>query len=213
MIRIEYARTFYDVSDPIHDFDHVLRVLALARRIGQAESADMAVVETAVLLHDIHRADEDQQAHVQNAETSDHALLAADAASDLLKRLNPGVDPAFVEAVAHAIAAHRFRSAVEPQTIEAQTVFDADKLDAIGAIGIARAYAYGGMTRQKLWAEVPDGYPGGGSQHTPRHEFIYKLARIHERLYTGTGRAIARERHAYMVAYFDRLEREILGEV
>ena len=213
MITIEFARALYDDSDPVHDFDHVLRVLALARRIGQAEGADRAVVETAVLLHDIYRVDEDRQAHVQNAETGDHALLAADAARDLLKRLNPGVDPAFVEGVVHAIAAHRFRNAVDPQTIEAKTVFDADKLDAIGAIGIARAYAYGGMTRQKLWGEVPDGYPGGGREHTPRHEFIYKLARIHALLYTDTGRAIARERHAYMVAYFDRLEREIRGEV
>ncbi|RPI96630.1 MAG: HD domain-containing protein, partial [Chloroflexi bacterium] len=70
-ITIEFARTLYDGSDPVHDFDHVLRVLTLARRIGEAEGADMAVVETAVLLHDIHRAGEDQQAHVLNAETAD----------------------------------------------------------------------------------------------------------------------------------------------
>ncbi len=213
MITIEFARSLYDDSDPIHDFDHVLRVLTLARRIGQAEGANMEIVETAVLLHDIHRAGEDQQAHVLNAEISDHALLAAEAARELLARLAPTPDAAFIDAVAHAIAAHRFRNAVEPKTVEAKTVFDADKLDAIGAIGVARAYAYGGMTGQKLWGPVPQDYSGGGLNHTPHHEFVYKLSRIQERLYTGTGRAIARERHAYMSAFFKRLEDEISGTV
>lgn len=213
MITIEFARTLYDDSDPVHDFDHVLRVLALARRIGQAEGADMAVVETAVLLHDIERAGEDQHAHVHNAETADHALLAADHARTILSRLDPPATPAFCDAVAHAIAAHRFRNAVEPQTLEAKVVFDADKLDAIGAIGVARAYAYGGMTRQKLWADVPPGYPGGGAEHTPHHEFVYKLSRIKERMQTATGRAIAAERHAAMSAFFARLAREVNGDL
>ncbi len=211
MITVAFARTLYDDSDPVHDFDHVLRVLALARRIGQAEGADMAVVETAVLLHDINRAEEDQQAHVHNAEIADHALLAADHARIILSRLEPPADPAFSEAVAHAIAAHRFRNAIEPQTLEAKVVFDADKLDAIGAIGVARAYAYGGMTRQKLWADVPPDYPGGGPDHTPHHEFVFKLARIKDRMQTATGRAIAEERHAYISAFFARLAREVDG--
>lgn len=211
-VSIALARTLYDDSDPVHDFDHVLRVLALARRIGQAEGADMAVVETAVLLHDIQRAGEDHLAHVHNTETADHAVLAAEQAREILSRLTPPPTPEFIEAVTHAIAAHRFRNAIAPQTLEAKVVFDADKLDAIGAIGVARAYAYGGMTGQKLWGEVPSGYPGGGAEHTPRHEFSYKLSRIVERMQTETGRAIARERHAFMAAYFARLEREVYGE-
>jgi uncharacterized protein len=213
VISIEFARALYDDSDPVHDFDHVLRVLALARRIGESEGADMDVVETAVLLHDIHRAGEDQQAHVHNAETADHAVLASTRARDILGQLDPLPDAAFIEAVAHAIAAHRFRSAIEPQTLEARVVFDADKLDAIGAIGVARAYAYGGMTGQKLWGDVPPDYPGGGPDHTARHEFVYKLARIQGRMQTETGRAIARERHTYMQGFFERLEKEVRGEI
>lgn len=212
MITIEFARTLYDDSDPVHDFDHVLRVLALARRIGEAEGADMTVVETAVLLHDIHRAGEDQQAHVTNTETADHALLGAERARAILRQIDPPADEAFIEAVGHAIEAHRFRNAIAPQTLEARVVFDADKLDAIGAIGIARAYAYGGMTRQKLWGEVPEDYPGGGRDHTPHHEFVYKLSRIKDRMLTATGRAIAQERHAAMCDFFARLAREIRGE-
>jgi uncharacterized protein len=210
MITVTFARTFYDDSDPVHDFDHVLRVLALARRIGTAEGADLAIIETAVLLHDIHRLDEDQAS--PGAENVDHALLAARAAERILAQHDPAPAPDFIAAVAHAIAAHRFRNAVEPETIEAQTVFDADKLDAIGAIGVARAYAFGGMRGQKLWGEVPPGYPGGGPDHTPHHEFVYKLSRIPDRLYTATGQAIARERAAFMRDYFGRLAREVTGE-
>ena len=211
MITVEFARPLYDGSDPIHDFDHAQRALALARRIGQAEGADLEVVETAVLLHDIHRADEDQGHAAGAAEVGDHALLAADAARRILARQNPPPSADFIEAVAHCIAAHRFRNSVEPQTIEAKTVFDADKLDAIGAIGIARAYAYGGMMGQRLWGEVPDGYTGNGPDHTAYHEFVYKLSKIQDRLTTTTGRAIAQERHAAMVAYFERLRAEIEG--
>lgn len=212
IIPIDVARALYDDSDPVHDFDHVLRVLALARRIGTAEGADMAVVETAVLLHDIHRVGEDHDAHVRNEESADHAVLAAEQARDILRALDPPPDDAFIAAVAHAIAAHRFRNVIEPQTLEAKVVFDADKLDAIGAIGVARAYAYGGMTHQKLWDEVPPDYPGGGEHHTPHHEYVFKLRRIQDRIQTATGRAIARERHAVMAAFFDRLAREVRGE-
>jgi uncharacterized protein len=206
MITIDFARTLYDDRDPVHDFDHVLRVLALARRIGQAEGADMDVVETAVLLHDIQRAEEhDHQV--------DHALSAAAYARDILSQLDPPPPAEFVDAVAHAIAAHRFRNAVAPETLEAKVVFDADKLDAIGAIGVARAYAYSGMIRRKLWGEVPPGYAGDSPDHTAHHEFVYKLAHIQDRMQTETGRTLARERHAYMAGFFARLEQEIRGDV
>jgi len=209
MIPLEVARTFYADRDPVHDFDHVLRVLALARRIAQAEGADLAIVETAVLLHDIHRVTEDEAAPGTGP---DHAQLAADQARTILAALDPAPSPAFTEAVAHAIAAHRFRGSVEPQTLEARCVFDADKLDAIGAIGVARAYAYGARNGQKLWGEVPAGYDGTSPEHTPHHEFIYKLSRIPDRLMTETGRAIARERAAFMRAFFERLAAEVHGD-
>ncbi|HMM28299.1 MAG TPA: HD domain-containing protein [Aggregatilineaceae bacterium] len=210
MISLEFARTLYDNDDPVHDFDHVLRVLTLARRIAQAEGADRAVVETAALLHDIHRVTQDAAGAAAEV---DHALLAADQARDILAALEPAPAPAFIDAVAHAIAAHRFRSAIEPQTLEAKCVFDADKLDAIGAIGVARAYAYGARNGQRLWGEVPPGYDGAGPEHTPHHEFVFKLARIPERLYTATGRAIAQDRAAFMRGYFERLAAEVRGDV
>jgi uncharacterized protein len=123
-----------------------------------------------------------------------------------------------VEAVAHAIAAHRFRTDPEPTTLEAQVLFDADKLDAIGAVGVARAFAYGGARGQRLWAPIEsvelDRWESEGDDlaaHTPIHEFVVKLSCIRDRLFTSTARAIAADRHYTMVAFFERLSEEVQG--
>ena len=207
-LSIEQVRTLYTAADSVHDFDHILRVLNLAERIALAEQADVAIVRTAALLHDWGRAEAE-------AERRDHAAEAAERARAFLQ----GADPAWVEAVVHAIAAHRFRNLPDPQTLEAQVLFDADKLDAIGAIGVARAYAYGGAHQQRLWAPVEavdvarwQAEGDDPDQHTPVHEFLVKLSRLKERLYTRTGKAIAEERHAYMAEFFHRLDAEVRGE-
>jgi uncharacterized protein len=208
VITVAEARVHYEDSDSVHDFDHVLRVLALAERIGRAEEADLEIVRAAVLLHDVGR----EQAEATGL---DHAAFAANRAREILA----GQSSAKVEAVAHAIAAHRFRTDPEPETLEAQALFDADKLDAIGAVGVARAFAYGGAHGQRLWAPVEavdiDRWTAQGDDpatHTPVHEFVVKLSRLKDRLFTRTGRAIAERRHAYMVAFFAQLEAEVQGE-
>lgn len=207
MITVAEAQRFYEDADAVHDFDHVLRVLRLAERIGQAEGADLEVVRAAALLHDLGRG----QAKAAGA---DHAALAAERAKEILA----GHPTARVEAVTHAIAAHRFRTEPEPATLEAKVLFDADKLDAIGAVGVARAFAYGGAHGQRLWAPTravdATRWTAEGDDpenHTPIHEFVVKLSRIKDRLFTATGRAIAEERHDYMVAFFERLNDEVQG--
>ncbi|MBN1977413.1 MAG: HD domain-containing protein [Anaerolineae bacterium] len=207
MISIDEARHYYGDNDAVHDFDHVLRVLALAERIGQAEGADMEIVRAAALLHDVAREQAD-------AEGLDHAAIGAERAREILA----GRPPEKIEAVVHAIAAHRFRADSAPETLEAQVLFDADKLDAIGAVGIARAFAYGGAHGQRLWApvesvEVARWRKEGDDPdtHTPVHEFVVKLSQLKGRLFTPTGRAIAEERHAYMVDFFERLDAEVRG--
>lgn len=207
-ISIAGARALYANAGSSHDFDHVLRVTALAERIGRAEGADLAIVRTAALLHDI----------AESAGRADHHLTSAARARDILH----DCPAAFVEAVAHAIEAHRFRAGPAPATLEAQVVFDADKLDITGAIGVARAFAYAGEHGHALWntpwrviaQEVGDALsrPAAlGAAYTPSHEFVYKLDRIGERLYTATARAIACERAAFMRAFFDRLDEEMTG--
>jgi uncharacterized protein len=197
MLGIEQARALYQATgDATHDFDHVLRVYRLAERIGQAEGADMAVLRTAALLHDIARADEDA------GQVPDHALEAAVRVQAILA----GQPSPFVQAVAHAIETHRFRADRPPQTLEAKVLYDADKLDAIGAVGIARAFAYGAYRGQRLWA-APD-----GGEHTAVKEFVVKLSRVKDHLLTQTARHIAEERHAFMVEFFERMAAEVAGE-
>jgi uncharacterized protein len=203
VITVQDARRYYEGSDAIHDFDHVLRVVALATRLAQAEGADREIVRTAGLLHDVARGRESDA-------SDDHALLGA----EMARRLLAGQPEDKVAAVAHAIAAHRFRTGPEPQTVEARVLHDADKLDAIGAIGIARAFAYGGHRGQRLWAEVRADYSEDSAapeEHTPVHEYAIKLSRIRERLLTDSARQIASDRHAFMVAFFERMEQEVRG--
>jgi len=208
MLTIEEAKAYYLPADSAHAFDHVLRVLALAERLARAEGADAEIVRAAALLHDLTRAEEDA------GRDADHAISSAARAREILHAR--GVAPARIEAVAHAIAAHRFRGTLTPQTLEAQILFDADKLDSIGAIGVARAYAVAGALNQRLWSEVaPDASATRAqhnAQHTPVAEFVVKLSKVRERLFTATARQIAEERHAFMVEFFARLEREVRGE-
>ena len=205
MISIEFARTLYPAdADSAHDFDHVLRVVHLADRIAEAEGADRDIVHAAALLHDIGL-DEGRAGH----ETS-----AANRAKNILRA--QGYDENFCNAVAHAIEAHRFRSGPTPQTLEAKVLFDADKLDAIGAIGVARAFAFGAHRGQKLWGVVSPDYvdqPDGADPHTHTavHEFHVKLSKIKDRMFTSTGKQLAHERHAFMVKFYEQLDREVTG--
>jgi uncharacterized protein len=212
MISVEQARAHYANGDPVHGFSHVLRVLRLVRHIGPVEGADMEVLETAALLHDIARSDEVYGVNC-------HAALGAERAREILA--DHPIDK--VAAVAEAIRSHRFRDNVAPTTLEGRILYDADKLDSIGAIGVARAYAYGGQHGQELWAGVSVEYAGrrraagrgdatrGG--HTPAHEFAFKLSRIKDTLFTETARRMAAERHRFMSAFYDRLAMEVRGEL
>jgi uncharacterized protein len=201
MITVEQARALYAQGDTAHDFDHVLRVTALAVKLAEAEGADIEIVQTAALLHDIG---------LDNGRRG-HAEVAAQRAYEILA----GQPREKVEAVAQAIRSHRFRAGPAPQTLEAKCLFDADKLDAIGAIGVARVFSYAGSHGQHLWAEVPKGYDehaSHSSEHTPVHEFVVKLSKIKDRLTTEAGRRLGQERHELMVAFFARLDKEVKGE-
>lgn len=206
-LTIADARTLYAAGDAAHDFDHVLRVTHLAVQIAAAEGADLTIVRLAALLHDLPAspaAEEDHRAahHLRAAETAQQLLLAR------------GADAELVTQVVHCIAAHRFRDQrIQPQTLEAQCLYDADKLDAIGAIGVARAFAYAGAHGDRLWvkpaAEIAVENAEAESDYTPVHEYVFKLRRLLETLHTSTARAIGAERHAAMAAFFSQLDAEM----
>jgi uncharacterized protein len=211
MPTLEQVRPYYASADPVHDFDHILRVLALAERIGPAEGADMEILRAAVLLHDASGAAPDDW---EGRTTHQHA--SAEIARELL--LAEGWPEERVSAVQHCIRAHRFRGNEAPHSLEAKILFDCDKLDVLGAIGVARTVAYAALAGEPLTGAPSEkflatGEKEPGEPHTPYHEFIFKLSRIRDRLHTPTARALAADRHRYLADYFDRLTLEVKGEV
>lgn len=214
-ISIDRARNWYPQQDAVHGFDHVLRVLALAERLGVMEGADLEIVRTAALLHDIEPPAGSGPAGPNADIRAGHHLSAAEFAAELL--LSEGWTAERTAAVQHCIRSHRFRDGREPpQSVEAQVLFDADKLDAIGAIGAARAIAYAAQAGQPVYAAPSDhflqtGEKLPGEAHSAYHEYLFKLVKIKERLYTASGRRMAEERHRYMDEFFERLGREISG--
>jgi uncharacterized protein len=209
---IEQARQFYTAADPVHDFGHVLRVLALAERIGQAEGADLEVLRAAALLHDA----QGNTPGGPEAGRAAHHHASADLAGAILEA--EGWPGDRIAAVQHCIRAHRFRDPAEPRaSLEAKILFDCDKLDALGAIGAARAIAYAALAGQPLVGAVTDrfratGEREAGEAHTPYHEFLFKLSQLAERMHTASARALAAERHRFLAEFFERLEREARGE-
>ncbi|MCC6453726.1 MAG: HD domain-containing protein [Caldilineaceae bacterium] len=216
------ARALYAGGDAAHDFDHVWRVTTLAMRIAQHEGADVTVVRLAALLHDVpvetvgmEGDGADAGGQTAKRRRAAHHLAAADYARDLL--LDRGLGTEQVTNVVHSIEAHRFRDqSVQPQTIEAQCLYDADKLDSIGAIGIGRAFAYAGAHGSRLWHEPWSAVPPiaakpSGGDYTPVHEYVYKLRRILATLHTESARRIGAERHRFMIVFFDQLDAEMQG--
>ncbi len=208
-LTLEEAHTLYAAGDAAHDFDHVLRVTRLAERIAAAEGADLTIVRLAALLHDLPPPAIVTESAAEHRTT--HHLAAAQQAGRLLAAR--GVDAATVAAVVHCIEAHRFRDQrIRPQTLEAQSLYDADKLDAIGAIGVARVFAYAGAHGSRLWVEpvaAITGDAGAVADYTPVHEYVFKLRRLLDTLHTPTGRAIGAERHATMKAFFTQFDAEM----
>jgi uncharacterized protein len=211
LLTIEQARSWYPEIDPVHGFDHVLRVYHMAEKLAQAEGADLEIVRAAALLHDA------QGSETQGGEIgrSNHHHASSEFARRVLEA--EGWPNERIAAVQHCIRAHRFRDNSEPpKTLEAQILFDADKLDVIGAIGVARTIAYASVVGQPIYAEASPrfrdtGDKESGEPHSSYHEYLFKLRLIKDRLHTPAARAIAEERHRFMAEFYDRLADEERG--
>lgn len=210
MPNIEQARAWYTGDDPVHDFAHVMRVYHMAERIGIAEGADLEILRAAALLHDA-------EGSTSGSETrASHHHSSAEFAAQVLAA--EGWSAERILAVQHCIRAHRFRGDGEtPQTLEARILFDADKLDVIGAIGVARVIAYATLNAQPVFFPpsqifLEHGTTEPGEPHSAYHEYLFKLCKIKDRLFTAAARAIAAERDQYIGEYFQRLQDELAGE-
>jgi len=208
MPTIEQAREWYATSDQVHDFEHVLRVYRLAEVLAEKEGADLEIIRAAALLHDAEDASGNDDSRLTH-----HEAAAAFAGTVLV---HEGWPTDRIRAVQDCILSHRFRAGIAPETLEAKVLFDADKLDAIGAIGVARALAYAVLDGQPLYAQPSDTFietlkTEPGEAYTAYHEHLFKLSKIRERMQTRSGRQMAEERHKFMQAYFDQLIAEVEG--
>jgi uncharacterized protein len=204
-VRDEAAKHFRGARGS-HDWDHTERVCRLAERIARKEGADLFVVRLAAVLHDIGRAEEDRT----NGRVC-HSRRGAALAGPILKK--HGLDRRTIERVAAAIRTHRFRGRLRPRTLEARVLFDADKLDSIGAIGIGRAFLFAGEVGARLHNSDVDiaATRPYTREDTAYREFVVKLGRVKGRLFTAEGKRIAAERHRFMVGFFTRLGKEEAG--
>ncbi|MFN3383994.1 MAG: HD domain-containing protein [Archaeoglobaceae archaeon] len=164
-----------------HDEGHVKRVLRIARFIAEREGGNVEMVLKSAELHDIARAAEN------------HAYESAKIAENLLRK--QGYEESFIQAVKHAIEAHSFSAKVEPRTLEAKILSDADKIDALGAIGVARAFMFSGER-------------GRSVEDTLRH-FEEKLLKLKDCLYTETAKKIAEKRHEFLQNFYEQIKKEL----
>jgi uncharacterized protein len=213
MIDLELARTWYPHSDAVHGFDHVVRVLRMAERLAREEGADLEIVQAAALLHDA----EGSATAGGELGRLEHHQQSAEFARLVLSGL--GWAEQRIAAVQHCILAHRFRdNRQRPETLEARILFDADKLDAIGAIGVARALGHAVLNGNPFYTRpsqrfLDTGELEPGEAHSAFHEYQFKLRKLSTRLFTPAAQRIASRRHAVMQVFFERLEEELSEDI
>ena len=190
-------------TDAAHDMQHIERVVLMARRLAESEDADLAIVLPAAWLHDCVTLP-------KNAPNRHEASRLA--ATEAVRFLQSIAYPAqYLDGIAHAILAHSFSANIPPTTLEAKVVQDADRLDAIGAIGVARCLMLGGVLERPLYhpadpfceTREPDDLT-----YTIDH-FYRKLLKIGQTLHTTAARAEAERRNAFMTTFLSQLRHEI----
>jgi uncharacterized protein len=180
----EYVRTVLKGSGA-HGFDHTLRVVRLCEDLGAREGADMKILIPAAIFHDIARP-------LEETTGVPHEEEGARMAAAYLEAIHYPAD--LIAGVVHAIRSHRYSTGIEPGTLEARVLSDADNLDAVGAVGIARTF-------------MQSGEQGNGIADAADH-FHDKLLNLKDHMYTESAREIAEGRHALLVAFLAALEEE-----
>ena len=174
-----------------HDMFHVDRVHHLAVQIAKMEKADLDVVKAAVLLHDIARAIEDED------EIDDHSIKGAEMAKKILEEV--GFPKKKVDRVVHCIKAHRYKKGVKTESLEAKILQDADRLDIIGAIGVARVFMRGGWGNTPMYdPSIPPKIRYDGKSETCVNHIFEKILKVKDTLNTATAKEIAKSRHDFV---------------
>lgn len=197
------GQTMFAKADPAHDAAHISRVVANAKALARSEGADLDVVIPAAWLHDCVIVPKD------SPERARASAIAAATAVRYLREI--GYPEQYLPAIHHAIHAHSYSAGVEPRTLEAKVVQDADRLDALGAVGIARTLMLGGQMGKPLYdsAEpIPRKRLPDDSTNVLDH-FFTKLLRLEQQMQTESGRREARRRTKFMQLYLAQLQREL----
>ena len=193
------------MEDSAHDKEHVYRVLYNALEIAKSEtSVNYDILIVSCLLHDIGRKEQFENPNLC------HAMVGGEKAYSFL--VEHDFDEAFAEQVKKCIQSHRYRKSNPPETVEAKILFDADKLDVVGAIGIARTLVYKGTVSESLYSRLPDGsISSGEGDDTPSffQEYKYKLEKLYDRFYTERGGELARERQSAAVEFYNNMFKEV----
>ena len=193
------------MEDSAHDKEHIYRVLYNALDIAQTEErVDYDILISACLLHDVGRKEQFENPSVC------HAMAGAEKAYVFLK--GHGFPEEYAAAVRDCIRSHRFRKSDPPQSSEAKILFDADKIDVSGAIGIARTLVYKGKVAEPLYTLQEDGQVSDGSgdgQPSFFQEYKYKLEGIYAGFYTARGTEMAKQRQQAAATFYENILREV----
>lgn len=191
-----------------HGFDHTQRVYNLALKIAENEDVDLDFLRTAVLLHDIAR----YKQFIGEVEC--HAEAGAIIAKELLIKLEFPEDK--IDEVCNAIRNHRYSKGVKPQTKEEKILQDADRLDALGAVCIARVFSYGGLKGKELYNPMDKikNYTHNSESASSFIHFYEKILKIKpETFHTKKAQEIAKGRYDFIVEFLDRFKKEWEGEI
>lgn len=210
LLKIEReAKKFFSGARGSHAWDHTQRVYRLCLHLGKKEKADLMILKLAAILHDIGR-----KKQYDSGGKVCHAEVGAKLAERLLTRHQ--VNQNIIHHVVACIKTHRFRGNQVPQSKEAKILFDADKLDAIGATGIGRAFLFAGEIGSKLHNDKSTDLTKTkeySKEDTAYREFVLKLSKVKNKMLTRIGKNMAQERHNFMISFFDRLNQEVDGEL
>jgi uncharacterized protein len=208
-----------ELSCSAHDLDHVQRVYRFCLYLAKYEpTVNIDILKTAALLHDIAKVKEDQD----DSGNTDHALLGAGMAKKILEELRYIEN---LDQIVHCIRTHRYKGNNRPETLEAKILFDSDKIDILGPIGIARSFMIAGQYKQSIYNNIsvadyikdnligadPKGRIKNILKHSPNLEFEIKIKKIPENLFTAKAKEIANKRLEFMENYYEQLKNDVIG--
>jgi uncharacterized protein len=194
------------MNDSAHDSHHIYRVLGMAIEIAAHEhEVDYDILIAACLLHDIGRERQNQDINL------DHAQIGGEMAYDYLTSIGWSHERA--AHVKACIETHRYRKVMQPSSIEAKILFDADKLDVCGALGIARTFLYEGVISEPIYILKPSGeieLEGTDAEKSSFfQEFNYKLRHLYGQFYTSHASVVAEKRRGIAIKFYDSLLNEV----